>query len=74
MNQPQHRADRYLEPDSDPREGGTSLDDERETLIGFLRCQRLTLQLKCQGLDAAQVQGQPSGQAAPIPGVLAVGR
>lgn len=55
MTQPQHRADRYLEPDSDPREGGTSLGDERETLIEFLRCQRLTLQLKCQGLDASQL-------------------
>ena len=52
---PQHRADRFLEPESDPREGGTSLGDERATLIEYLRGQRLTLQLKCQGLDADQL-------------------
>jgi uncharacterized damage-inducible protein DinB len=51
----QHRADRFVDPESDPREGGTSLGDERATLIEFLRGQRLTLQLKCAGLDAAQL-------------------
>ncbi len=39
----------------DPREGGTSLGDERATLVEFLRCQRLTLQVKCEGLDATQL-------------------
>ena len=43
---PQHRADRFIDPESDPREGGTSLGDERATF---------TLQLKCQGLDADQL-------------------
>ena len=52
---PQHRADRFIDPESDPREGGTSLGDERATLIDYLRGQRLTLQLKCQGLDADQL-------------------
>ncbi|MEP6462717.1 MAG: DinB family protein [Frankiaceae bacterium] len=52
---PQHRADRFLEPDGDPREGGTSLGDERATLTEFLRYQRLTLQVKCEGLDATQL-------------------
>jgi uncharacterized damage-inducible protein DinB len=51
----QHRADMFLDPESDPREGGTSLGDERATLIEFLRGQRLTLQLKCDGLDADQL-------------------
>jgi uncharacterized damage-inducible protein DinB len=51
----QHRADRFVDPESDPREGGTSLGDERATLIEFLRSQRLTLQLKCAGLDPAQL-------------------
>jgi hypothetical protein len=55
VTKPQHRADRFLDPDSDPREGGTSLGDERATLIEFLRGQRLTLQLKCEGLDADQL-------------------
>jgi uncharacterized damage-inducible protein DinB len=44
-----------MELDQDPREGGTSLGDERATLTEFLRCQRLTLQLKCEGLDAEQL-------------------
>ena len=52
---PSHRADMFLAPEADPREGGPSLGDERATLLEFLRCQRLTLQLKCDGLDAAQL-------------------
>lgn len=38
--------------DDDPRENGPQLGDERTTLIEALRCQRLTLELKCAGLDA----------------------
>jgi uncharacterized damage-inducible protein DinB len=55
VTNPQHRADMFMDLDRDPREGGTSLGDERATLIEFLRCQRLTLQLKCEGLDAEQL-------------------
>jgi uncharacterized damage-inducible protein DinB len=55
MTMPQHRADLFLDPGSDPREGGPRLGDERTTLTEFLRCQRLTLQLKCDGLDAGQL-------------------
>jgi uncharacterized damage-inducible protein DinB len=51
----QHRADRFLDQDSDPREGGVTLGDERATLTEYLRFQRLTLQVKCDGLDAAQL-------------------
>jgi Protein of unknown function (DUF664) len=36
----------------DPRESGPTLGDERTTLVEALRCQRLTLELKCSGLDA----------------------
>src|ERR671919_400551 len=36
----------------DPREHGPTLGDERTTLVESLRCQRLTLELKCAGLDA----------------------
>ena len=36
VTQPTHRADRFLEPDADPREGGTSLGDERVTLVEIL--------------------------------------
>ena len=38
--------------DDDPREHGPRLGDERTTLVEALRCQRLTLELKCEGLDA----------------------
>jgi uncharacterized damage-inducible protein DinB len=52
---PRHRADRFLDPGSDPREGGPELGDERTTLTEYLRYQRLTLQVKCDGLDAGQL-------------------
>jgi uncharacterized damage-inducible protein DinB len=51
----QHRANRFLDQDSDPREGGVTLGDERATLTEYLRFQRLTLKVKCEGLDAAQL-------------------
>ncbi|HEY2578980.1 MAG TPA: hypothetical protein VGI74_21955 [Streptosporangiaceae bacterium] len=38
--------------DDDPRENGPALGDERTTLTEALRCQRLTLGMKCSGLDA----------------------
>ena len=38
--------------DDDPRENGPTLGDERTTLVEALRCERLTLELKCSGLDA----------------------
>src|SRR6266536_1727094 len=37
--------------DDDPRENGPTLGDERTTLVEALRCQRLTLEMKCSGLD-----------------------
>src|SRR5947208_16464756 len=38
--------------DDDPRENRPRLGDERSTLVEALRHQRLTLELKCAGLDA----------------------
>ncbi len=38
--------------DDDPRENKPRLGDERTTLVESLRCQRLTLEMKCAGLDA----------------------
>jgi Protein of unknown function (DUF664) len=38
--------------DDDPRENRPRLGDERTTLVESLRFQRLTLQMKCSGLDA----------------------
>jgi hypothetical protein len=50
------RADMFTEDgrpsDDDPREHGPTLGDERTTLVEALRGQRLTLELKCAGLDA----------------------
>jgi hypothetical protein len=39
----------------DPRESGPTLGDERTTLVEALRCQRLTLEMKCAGLDAEEM-------------------
>lgn len=36
----------------DPRESRPRLGDEQTTLVAALRCQRLTLEIKCSGLDA----------------------
>jgi Protein of unknown function (DUF664) len=38
--------------DDDPRENGPTLGDERTTLVENLRFARLTLEMKCAGLDA----------------------
>jgi hypothetical protein len=50
------RADMFTEDgrpsDEDPRENGPTLGDERTTLAEALRCARLTLEMKCAGLDA----------------------
>jgi uncharacterized damage-inducible protein DinB len=55
MSKPRRRADMFIESENDPRENAPSLGDERATLVEYLRCQRLTLELKCSGLDAADL-------------------
>ncbi|MEV5238103.1 DinB family protein [Streptomyces cinnamoneus] len=55
MGSPRQRALRFVAAEDDPREGGTSLAGERDTLVEFLRCQRLTLELKCAGLGADEL-------------------
>ncbi|MGW6537801.1 mycothiol transferase [Streptomyces sp. NPDC055051] len=48
--------DMWADPDDDPREvGGTEVVDERGALLDALRHFRLTLELKCEGLDAEQL-------------------
>jgi uncharacterized damage-inducible protein DinB len=44
--------------ESDPREQGDPPVGERDTLARFLRDYRLTLELKCEGLDAAAMAAQ----------------
>jgi hypothetical protein len=53
----------FIDLKDDPRENGPTLGDERTTLVEALRSCRLTLEMKCSGLDAegmAQRSVQPS--------------
>lgn len=45
----------WVDPDQDPREAEVEPVDERSTLTEFLRRYRLTLEMKCSGLDAEQM-------------------
>jgi len=47
--------DMWLDPEDDPRDTGESPTDERGVLLDYLRHYRLTLELKCDGLDAEQM-------------------
>ncbi|MCU7730245.1 DinB family protein [Actinoplanes sp. KI2] len=44
----------FVTPEDDPRTDG-GFTGERDTLIGYLRDQRLTLELKCADLDASEL-------------------
>src|ERR1700749_2459128 len=46
------REDMFIDLDDDPRENRPRLGDERPTLVEALRSVRLTLEMKCAGLDA----------------------
>jgi uncharacterized damage-inducible protein DinB len=45
----------FLAQTDDPRPRDGSLGDERAVLLDYLAWQRMTLQVKCEGLDAAQM-------------------
>jgi Protein of unknown function (DUF664) len=65
--------DMFVHPDQDPRSDG-GFRGGRATLAGFLRDQRLTLELKCAGLDAeamARRSVPPSTLSLPDPEVVA---
>ena len=48
--------DMWVDPDEDPRNSeGVSPDGELATLQDYLRSYRLTLQMKCEGLDPEQL-------------------
>ncbi len=47
--------DMFTDPGPDPRAEPPPRSDERATLLGFLRWHRETLELKCSGLDAADL-------------------
>src|SRR5918992_1354393 len=66
-------SDMFVHPDEDPRTDG-GFKGERATLAGFLSDQRLTLELKCAGLDAAKLYGDGDADfdgAVPDPEVVA---
>jgi len=48
-------ADKFVDPEADPRTDPPSQTDELATIVGFLRWQRATLELKCAGLDAVDL-------------------
>jgi len=47
--------DMWVDPDDDPRESDGDAVDERSILLDYLRHYRLTLEMKCAGLDAEQM-------------------
>ena len=47
--------DMWVDPDDDPRETDVEPVDERPTLLEFLRRYRLTLEMKCAGLNPEQL-------------------
>jgi uncharacterized damage-inducible protein DinB len=48
-------ADMWVDPSDDPRDTGIEPSDERSTLVDYLRGYRLTMEMKCAGLDANQM-------------------
>lgn len=47
--------DMWADPDDDPREALAKPVGEKETLWNYLKHYRLTLEMKCEGLDAEQM-------------------
>jgi len=47
--------DMWVDPEDDPRDPDTAHRGERDVVLGYLRHYRMTLELKCQGLDAEQL-------------------
>src|SRR5438270_13690240 len=58
MGSGSRRADVFVDDDEDPRTDVSATAGERETLVGFLRWQRETLELKCSCLGAADLARQ----------------
>ena len=51
----------WADPEQDPRDsGGVSPDGELATLQDYLRSYRLTLRMKCDGLDPEQLARRSS--------------
>src|SRR5215210_1343110 len=55
MTAPTVYPDMWVDPEEDPRETDEEPVGERPTLVGFLRRYRLTLEMKCAGLNPEQL-------------------
>ncbi|MFI5630301.1 DinB family protein [Streptomyces sp. NPDC051664] len=67
---PQRRAAMFVGPDDDPRLRAPSTGEERGMLVGFLRAQRTTLELKCAGLDAELSRRSVEPSTLSLPGLV----
>jgi uncharacterized damage-inducible protein DinB len=47
--------DMWMEPEADPRFANQETDGERANVLDYLRGYRLTMEMKCEGLDADQL-------------------
>jgi len=47
--------DMWADPEDDPRESSRELVGERATLLEYMRIYRMTLEMKCTGLDTEQM-------------------
>jgi uncharacterized damage-inducible protein DinB len=45
----------WMDPADDPRDTGTELEGERSVLVEYVRAYRLTMEMKCAGLDPEQL-------------------
>jgi len=65
-------SDMWMDAAQDPRfAAGTKLEGERATLLDYLRACRLTMEMKCAGLDPAQLARRsvpPSAMS--LPGLI----
>jgi uncharacterized damage-inducible protein DinB len=49
----------FVDPKEDPRNSISLMGDERSTLVSQLQWERITIELKCAGLDAADLARRP---------------
>lgn len=67
MSGSSRRADMFTDLADDPRETGGPPGHERATLVEYLRCQRLTLEMNCSGLDATDLASdRPAGRSVAV--------
>ena len=55
MTEQRKYPDMWVDPEDDPRDTGQQAVGEKAVLLDYLRHYRLTLEMKCDGLDAEQM-------------------